>query len=431
VKPTVNDWLEQARAAGDPGEMKRCLEAWRRAADAASDVDDLCAVGRATAELLNDTHAAEAILGSAERLVGADVGKAAPVALAWNALGRRERATEVLEAAMKHTASCAEALLVARTLSTLGVSSGVRRALRQAADVAETAEAWLSVAETAFDTKQKSFVRDALVMAGAVASDDEVQRVAAGFVRWIRDGETADRLDRGRPEGLRVPVRRLEGWEGSASGLLDWLRTRVPRDALEAMAQADYGWKAKESLASLADICATGIVPRRPESHVREVLELTRWASGDRVDHLTRAFACALICLWDDIDGLASTAAILVESCLALGAEASALAAQLFTWRCETEDPEEDHDDGIQPVPLLALVVLAVAADPLDARIAPLVRTVEENPWCSPAVLAGILDDTVRADLWRELFDRVLVPARSRNPAIGVLVDRIRPGSGG
>jgi hypothetical protein len=123
--------------------------------------------------------------------------------------------------------------------------------------------------------------------------------VARAFKVLLDDDAAAARIGpRGvRPDALRTRVQALEGWESSASALFDDLRARATDETLEAIAAADYGMDFEKHLTALRDICGSGLVPRELAWEPHEVLALTRWSTGEHVDHVSRALACVLLCL--------------------------------------------------------------------------------------------------------------------------------------
>ena len=415
-----------AEALDDAASVQRCLDAGRDLARAQGSVDGLCSMATATAKLA-DHRAALALAAEAEALAAGAVQPAWTLANTWRALDDPAAAARLLAAARVRAATAKEALHVAQACASHGDEDGVERALARAEGLAQTAAEWLEVAEVSFDAHQEPTLRRALDRAAALAGDDaQRSQIAAGYHRWLHDDEAADRLGpRGvRPEALRKAVRRLDGWQSSASGLLDWLRPRMTREHLEGIADADYGNGDEKSLAALLDICATGLVPRSLDWHPREVLELTRWSSGEHVNHLVRAFCCTLLYLSTDDDVHECTAPILVESSLALGPEARGLAEQLFVWRCETICPgdEDEDDEGAEPAALLLLAILAAAADPGDPRLDALVRMLVDHPEGTPRHLIDLMEGSIRAELWADLRTHILVPARADHPPIETLL---------
>jgi hypothetical protein len=234
-------------------------------------------------------------------------------------------------------------------------------------------------------------------------------------------------------------VRQLPGWPVSASALLDWLRQRITRGHLLSIANSDpFG--AHEHFPILVKVWASGRVPAPLRFSPGEALELYRWSSGPNVDHLSRAFCCALLCISPDEsdfgDDPASVAAPLVESCLALGGDAPALAERLLAWQAVNDPPciaslPGDHASP-DPVILLALILLRAAIDPGDARLPDLARTVADAftrpdtlPWHFhfPASVSEMTGGG-HAMTWQHLVTDLLAPLSPTHPSI----DRLTAG---
>jgi hypothetical protein len=157
------------------------------------------------------------------------------------------------------------------------------------------------------------------------------------------------------------------------------------------------------------------------------VLELTRWSVGEDTQHLDRALSCVLLCLIaDDSDALAQNGAILTESCLALGARPAQLAEQFFAWYSETEDLdwEDDEDQYVgraHPMALFLLFLLRAANAPGDPRIDSLAHMLMGHPSYSLLEIATWMAEAQRAELWKELIERILFPLKT-TPAVATVL---------
>lgn len=371
-------------------------------------VDDLCTL--AGAFVKRDPDRAIALVREAEGLLD-DPGQAWWVASGWRALERPDEATRLLEAALARAEEVTQAAAIARAFGE--GSAGARRALTRAEALAASAGDAMAVAETAAELGLDDRVRPALARAEEAATDEERERLGALYLRLLGDEAAAARLGpRGVGPGALRSSSGLEGWASDPAGLFDRLREDIDEDRLRAIAEADYGYGADENLATLREICASGQLPRRLDFSVQEVLQLTRWQSGETVDHLARGFAVTLLCLRpDSMDRLVVNGPILLESCVSLGAGARADAAKLFAWLAGCgEGPEE-------AVATLLLWWLAAFDDPSDPRLPSLTEALDRPPY-DLAWLAEATASDMRAELWAELLDalreRRLPPALAR-----------------
>jgi hypothetical protein len=386
---------------------------------------------------LGDRAAAVALLEEAEQLLGDRTDGAWALANAWRKLGDTGGEARVLDGAAARATRSYDALTIAKAWASHENPSGVDRALARARELAHTARDWLDVAEVAHDTgRGETAVRAALERAVELAADDDTRaNIARAFYRWLGDQQAADRVGaRGvRPEALRGPVKRLDGWPASASALFDWLRERAGPKTLASIAEADYGIDFDKHLAALEDMCATGLVPRSMGWHPGEVVQLTRWREGENVDHLARALACVLVMMSDD-DATDSTIPVLVDSCIVLGPEARELGERFFAWRCatdapraaylppraETEDDEDEgaEDEGAEVLSLAAVLLLRAAGDPAHPGVAQAVDAFLDHPWCVPDDLRRGIGQGLRTKAWARLIDRILVARRADHAAI-------------
>ncbi|MEV6597558.1 hypothetical protein AB0M36_11910 [Actinoplanes sp. NPDC051346] len=215
------------------------------------------------------------------------------------------------------------------------------------------------------------------------------------------------------PEDTRVVVGELADWPMSASALFDRLNDRITRQQLLRIAGTDpFG--AHQHFPILVGIRLSGQVPAKLAFDPGEALRLTCWGSGPDVDHLARAWCCALVIIipGNDGDDLYEVATRLTESCLALGGDLPRLAEQLLAWRAATED--HGYAD---PVALLALLLLRATTDPADARLIDLARTVTDT-FAAPRQLPW------PGRLRRELRRR-LTPLRPIHPDLNRLADAL------
>lgn len=414
-----------ADTLSDTDAQRRCLEAGRDKARARRNADDLCDIAREWAKCI-DRDAGVALLLEAEAMASDGSARPWTLANAWHSLGDSEAVHRVLDAALRSATSTDAALHVAQAWASHREVDEVGRAHARAEDLASTAREWLAIAELAFDVGLgEAALRRAVERAEALPGEVDVRaRVASAYSQWLRDDEAAARVGpRGvRPEAHRERARTLPGWgEGawgaSASDLFDWLRARAGPETLMSIANADYGMDAEKHLAALTDMCGTGLVPRRLGWEPHEVLALTRWSTGETADHLARALCCTLLCLApSDFDELVTNGPILAESCLALGAEATHRAELFFAWLAEPEAGDAGDAGREQPIALLLLLLLRTASTPGDPRLGALAERLVDHPTHDLGEVAEWMAESMRADLWSDLVDRILVPVSANHP---------------
>lgn len=375
ASPHVRVWLSladvsQRLAGADAG--RRCFEAAQELALHAG-VDPICAVVQAWAK--HDYARALALLHEAERRE--DHAAWRSVAEGWAALGDAAAVRRVLGAALARAEAVADVLAVAAFWSALDAPADALRVLRHAHGVACSCDDWLQIAKRAYDTQQPTAdVYDAVEHAELAqdGSDVECERVARAYLFWARDEHASNRVG---PRGvvadaLRLPARELEGWSASAADLIDLLCDLVEEADLQEMAQRDIAF-AEEHLDALRDLRETRLIPHRLTYAPYMCLVESRTAG----ESLHRALASVLLILaHEPARELARNAAILTESCLALGAEAARDAAAFFAFLATTA-PRDRADPAEPTVALLALLVLAANQDPEGLLLDELSRTLD------------------------------------------------------
>lgn len=401
-------------------------------------LDDRCSAATGYARLLSDPARARALLQEVERLA-TDAGE---VRIWWTiantysgALADEAGARQSIERGLALAVDTGGCVTMANAWGSHSGDRPLRLAcLDRAASLAKTVDDWLTIAEAHHEhTGDAEACRRCLdrVANDPEANDDLRRRAAHGYRHWLDDPEAADRLaPRGKePDELAPQLRTLPGWSSDPGALLDWLRPRLTPEIMKSIAAADYGFGYDDNLAALGDIRETGLLPIPLDSRLHEVCALCRWADGERVDHVERAFACAMLCL-DYVshsgftDDLVSTLPQLVESCVELGEAPTRALVGLLVWLIEREEPEEDPDDEGSYVlaELHALLLAAASLEPDDPRLVELARSVlaieatlgRNSYLMEPArgwlnrVLCGIRDDK-----WRQITRRVLEPLRA------------------
>ena len=415
------EWVLLAQGFGetlaDHAGLRRCLEAGLALAREQRNADDLCAIASAWAKQI-DRDAGVALLVEAETLATNGSASAWTLANAWNALDDAASVRRVLDGALAVATTTQAALHVHKAWTSHEESAGALEALDRAAALAATAADWLAIGEAAFDAQLGAArIRRALAQAEPLATNDvDRGRIASGYHVWLQDDEAADRIGpRGlAPGALRAGSPSLDDWDASAASLFDWIRSRLPEATLIKIANSDYHTDAPKHLGALQDIVRTGLLPRELGWEPHEVLALSRWATGESVDHLERAFCCVVLCLAPQGgDELETNGVILAESCLALGVEASERAEQLFAW-CATSSEEPEATTAL----LLLLLVRACTA-PDDPRLEALAATLLEREHPPVTELAASAMASMRGEIWRDLAAGVA----TRSPTVTRVLD--------
>ncbi|MFV8751505.1 hypothetical protein ACNOYE_13250 [Nannocystaceae bacterium ST9] len=393
-----------AETLADLEGVERCLIAGRAQAERDGDLDDRCGVASAWAELI-DCEQGRAQLELVEA-ASTEVRAAWSLANAWNALDDHVAARRVLDRALEHASSSEDSLTIARAWASHQLPGDALRAFARAEAQAQSFAEWFELADTATSIGLgEPAIRRALEQAEVRAGDaDERMQLANAYAIWLHDFDAAERIGpRGlRPEALRELRCELDdasggsGWSGSGSRLFDELRARASEAMLRRIAGADYGSDFAQHFAALTELCASGLLPRQMRWHPGEVLALTRWSQGEQTDHLERALACALLCIVPgDADELATSGAILLESCLALGEPFRSACVELFVWRAEA------CEEGLDLPARLLILIGQAAITPDDPRLPALAETIGTR-WIED------IGGSMREGLWRELIARWL-----------------------
>lgn len=395
------------KALGDDADVARALEIGWELAWSQRDVENLGRVANTWAGLL-DPKAAAARLSRVEQVAGS-WGRLGGLIYWWHALGDAAAGRRVRQRTLETTSRFEEALHLAQFWTLYEKDSpGIDQAFAKAETLATTAADWFELAKEARAAEDDGALsRRALDRAAAAADGPEMRaRIACAYIDWFGDDAAAAGVGPPgvRPDDLRKVEAGLDGWKGSAADLFDWLRARVTRQQLLEIAKADYGHDASVHLAALEQIVSSGLVPiELPPWHPGEVVALTRWSDGPGVDHVGRALSCVLLCLSGRQDELANTGAPLVDSLLALGAEAVSLGERLMVWKWETATEEEDENERF--VALLALCILCAAGDQNDPRLEPLLRRLTAP---DARGLRECLAGSLRAEMWARLIESTL-----------------------
>jgi len=408
------DWCALAdawRAAGDADAALHYLEHARASAET---VADWCAVGE-----LARAEASARTVGERTRVVQA-----------CDAAQDLARVVANLVAAVPAIATVEEAVVVAGLLG--HYEQDATPAFAAGAALARSPGEFIALARVASSDGecQRWLERGA-------AEGDEAMRGLAEHIaraRGLRGGTDEPAEPLVMPHDMLPRSVRTLGWPHEPAALLDRLRAAMSPATLDAIASGDYGQDHAEHLAALEEIQRTGGVRHPLPWFPLEVLQLERWAEGDAVDHLARAFACTVLCI-DDAgplrwhDGNESTMAVLLHSAIALGTEAVEDVIGLFAAMANAY-----RDDELRAFAELGLVLAAVWRDATDPRIAPLVirlihdeaRLREQSTRWSERWLLGITNFDLRHELWRALARAILAPSVGHDPQLTRLAELLR-----
>ncbi|EDM77543.1 hypothetical protein PPSIR1_09575 [Plesiocystis pacifica SIR-1] len=442
--PNDYEWVLLAKGfvetLGDQAGAREVLALGLDQARAAASAAQLCCIATAWAELV-DREAGVALLREAEAL-GSD-GSVRPWALAnaWRAVEDADAVRRVLDGALARAQTHEAAIEVARAWASHRRREQAAGALVRVEALASSVEEWLAIGELALDAELGvERIRRAVERAEAAVSASmgaDAARVSAAYLHWLGDGEAAERVGpRGaHPSSLRSVVDPdfLSSWAPSATALFDHMRATVTEEELTSIAKADYGMGAAKHLAALRDICESGRVPTKSAWVPHEVLELSRWAEGERVNHVERALSALLLCSSPpSFSEIVTNGVILAESCLALGPEVVALGERFFAWfgasvaMDEAGEVEEgDELDSDRALALLLLFILRAATSATPGRDPQLIELAERlTQPAEPLEFASMcIEGSMREALWERLLTETLraddPPSRKLLVALG------------
>lgn len=412
--------------AEDIGELTGAVRCLARATVKAESVGDHCSVAQGLHHLVGDGVGAREAMARAEEVALRGEERQAwwTIANTYSAMGDGERTRGSLEHGARLATTVDEHLVMASAWhSQFPGMPDVNACLVSAAGAARTAHDWLEVAEANVDYGGgAAAVRGCLEEAAKVSeepSDD--RRIARGFRQWLDDPETAAAIAPAgvHPTEVATACVPLDGWQADAGALFDLLRGRMTPELLSSIAHADYSMGADKNLAVLSEVVETGLVPHPLDWHPQEVLHLTRWGEGARVNHLEHAFACTLLCIeGTDVECSEADIVILLDSCIALGADAVAALVGLMVALVEGTAyvDEEQQTPYWWGAAALGLLIAAAAVDPKDARLAMLAELTLATESVVELFATGM-----RPSLWRTLAVELLAPVVSAQPeATGV-----------
>jgi len=342
------------------------------------------------------------------------------VANAYDAFGNRDLGARCLERGLQETVDVGEIVTLAHACAAYDAPiERLAEILARARRRASTVEGWLILA-LAYD--QLCLDRSAAVRCLHEASKLSISSAherAIGVTR-ARIGELElldDDRPRFPPNQLLCAGARCFGWDRDPARLLGWVRARLLRGNLDALARPSEFF-VNDDVITLLEIQKTGAIPH-PLPAFLDGLRQVRWGSGAGTDAVTRAFACTLLCLEDAAatapGGNEVTMGLLLETCIELGTGAVEGAIALFAAMADAYDATYATTRAGHTVLFaeLGLVLAAAWLDPSDPRIDGVVaRILRDEPVYrdrgDPSSSRWLLGLAPGADVWTRLAVRAL-----------------------
>ncbi|HEY5937834.1 MAG TPA: hypothetical protein VIU61_24465 [Kofleriaceae bacterium] len=412
--PPTTDWCLLADGWQRLGEHDAALDYLRHASASARTSADCCAVG--------ELDRAEALATTVHDRIA--------IAKACDDAQDLDRLTANLAAAIDAIASVDDAVATMRALERFDADDDARtRCYAACAGHAKSASELIALSRIAPTDEESQRCLDE-----PIASPRERQRIAMLSRRPAGEWDDS-KIPHLTPTELVPWSARSLGWPHEPAHLFDLLRARVDADTIREIASSDYGMDLVEHTAALEQIVA-GRVPHPLAWYPLEVLQLTRWAEGDAIDHVARAF-CACVLSLDEAgptsmhDGNESTIPVLLHSCLVLGTEMTdALIGFYAAVAGSCRDPV------VGAFAELAMVLAAAWRDADDPRIAEVVRRLinEEPALRKQAVLVesgwllGCTNFDQRHALFRVLAQSVLAPVVGHDAPLTQLASLVAGG---
>ncbi|MDQ3340696.1 MAG: hypothetical protein M4D80_36520 [Myxococcota bacterium] len=402
-----------------------CLE-WRLVAAAYNELDDRVAAGKCLERAATNARTARdlCIVALGYRDVGYEdearllVDGAAQLAThamdAWivancyrDSFEDGHRARVVLATGSRDATSVGEILGFARAYAAHDANRDeladfVERAARRASTVHD----WIEISRAhhlvLLDPPEALLAVGRAAQLSTSPQDERAIAVARGLVQIELLDDERPKLP---PSKLLAPGARSFAWDGDANRLLGWLRARIPRTSIDTLSRPAL-FLFNDDLVTLLDLQKSGNVPHPLPAQLDVLREYSRLTAN--FEHQLRAFACALVCIDDAAaaipDGAEAEMAALVESCLALGADAVAGGAALFAAMADAYEATQSTTAMGYLVSFaeLALALCAAWLDPTDPRIVPLLDGIiaDETAWPRARL---------RHSLWRTLAQRIFV----------------------
>ncbi len=304
---------------------------------------------------------------------------------------RRELAAPslpVLERGLADATDAIEIITFAHALAAYDADvETLAETLERAVLRASTVEGWLALAlahDQLVSDRQRAVACVARASKLSISSHHEraigVTRARVGVLQLL--DEDRPRL---QPNQLLRAGARTFGFARDPAKLLGWVRSRMPRTSIDALSQPGM-FMFNDDLVTLLEIQRSGAVPHPLPGYLDNLRDVAR-GIGPGEDRLTRVFACTLLCLDDAAaetpGGHEGTMAMLLSTCLDLGAAAVEGAAGLFAALADAYDATYPTT-RVGHLSLFAELGLALATawlDPSDPRIDGIIdRLIRDEP---------------------------------------------------
>lgn len=378
------EWRLTAAAWQELGDRDRATECLEKAASNARTATDLCMVALGYREC-GFPDEGRLLADGAESIASRAID-------CWTVANvRREFAAPslpVLERGLADTTDAIEIITFAHALAAYDADKETLAATLGRAELrASTVEGWLALAlahDQLLDDRDAAVACVASASKLSISAQHEraigVMRARVGVMQLL--DEDRPRL---QPSHVLRPGARTFGFARDPATLLGWVRSRMPRTSIDALAQPGM-FMFNDDLVTLLEIQRTGAIPHPLPGYLEHLNDVAR-GIGPGEDRLTRVFACALLCV-DDASaetpgGHEGTMAMLLSTCLELGAAAVEGAVGLFAALADAYDATY-ATTRVGYLALFAELGLALSAswlDPSDPRIDAVIdRLIRDEP---------------------------------------------------
>ncbi len=199
-----------------------------------------------------------------------------------------------------------------------------------------------------------------------------------------------------------------------------YFRHVIADDALQSIAEADYGFNIKEHLSALTNILSTGTLPKELEWEPREALGLTRWHDYSANDTLSiqKVFFSTFVLLAasenkesaDLLDGQIENMILAIDCASLLGSEEVEMLHEFFMTiiaSLDVSDQEEDYLYFYVSCVLLSAMLNIPSAD-MDVLIDNTIKAEEDvAKYCGDELQNNIFAYTCfdqKISLWHKYY---------------------------